>query len=194
MENRNGIHICPNRNFNLCLEPVVLDINMAYWADIFAQDPRRDTAAMRHAAYRQFVLWRHGRIGQGVRRVIPSCVVWMIRERFPNVSGQYTGFQVSRLAWVTLLFCHATVVPPDKFSGWRRTWWCQCFLNTPRIIWQHPNVSTDRFLVCHSPLYNLCLHLDNVVICLGDFHWHSVPVGGLLAVHPPVPVTCIYNW
>ena len=53
---------------------------------------------MRHAAYRQFVLWRHGRIGQGVRRVIPSCVVWLIRDRFPSASGQYTGFQISRLA------------------------------------------------------------------------------------------------
>lgn len=71
---------------------------MAYWADIFAQDPGHDSAALRHAAYRQFVLWRHGRLGTNIRRVIPSCVVSRIRDRFPNANGVYTGFQVSRLA------------------------------------------------------------------------------------------------
>ena len=31
----------------VCLEPItVLQVNMAYWADIFAQDPRHDSAAM----------------------------------------------------------------------------------------------------------------------------------------------------
>lgn len=82
----------------VCLEPLVLQINMAYWADIFAQDPGHDSAALRHAAYRQFVLWRHGRLGTNIRRVIPSCVVSRIRDRFPNANGVYTGFQVSRLA------------------------------------------------------------------------------------------------
>jgi hypothetical protein len=76
----------------VCLEPLVLQINMAYWADIFAQDLGHDTADLRHAAYRHFVLWRHGRLGANVHRVIPSCVVCRIRDRFPSTNGLYTGF------------------------------------------------------------------------------------------------------
>ena len=76
----------------------MLQVNMAYWADIFVQNPGEDMAALRHAAYRQFVLWRHGRLGANVRRVIPSCVVVRIGDKFPSASGVYTGFQVSRLA------------------------------------------------------------------------------------------------
>ena len=41
----------------------MLHINMSYWADIFAQNPGEDMAVLRHAAYRQFVLWRHDRLG-----------------------------------------------------------------------------------------------------------------------------------
>ena len=47
----------------------------------------------RYASYRQFTWWVHNRIGKGVRRVIPSCVVKLIREVFPSPDGQYVGFQ-----------------------------------------------------------------------------------------------------
>lgn len=50
--------------------------------DILAmpKDENRNRA-IRHTAYRQFVLWHHGRLGAGDRRVIPSCE-WSIREKF----------------------------------------------------------------------------------------------------------------
>ena len=83
---------------------MVLPINNHYWAEIFAQEPGNGARSLRHAAYTQFVLWRHGRLGHNIRRVIPSCVVWRIRDRFPSPDNLYTGYQVSHLArHVTLL-------------------------------------------------------------------------------------------
>ena len=58
----------------------------------------RDNNAMRHGAYTAYTLMVYNRLGAGVRRVIPSCVVWAIRERYPERTGQYTGFIPARLA------------------------------------------------------------------------------------------------
>ena len=52
-----------------------------------------DNKARRHGAYRAFVAWQYGQLGQGNRVVIPSCCVWAIRNRYPSASGQYTGFK-----------------------------------------------------------------------------------------------------
>lgn len=82
----------------LVLDPMVINLALQYRNDFFGINEQLDNNAMRHGAYRQFILWRHGRLPQGARRVIPSCVVTRIRQLFPSATGHYVGFLPARLA------------------------------------------------------------------------------------------------
>ena len=55
----------------LILDGNVLDIAMRYREDMLALNNTRNNENFRHAGYRQFVLWQHGRLGRGNRRVVP---------------------------------------------------------------------------------------------------------------------------
>ena len=81
----------------LVLDGNVLDIAMRYREDVLVLDHPRNNENLRHTAYRQYVLWQHGRLGQGNRRVVPSCCVLAIRVRYPSPNGIYTGFRPARL-------------------------------------------------------------------------------------------------
>ena len=50
----------------------------------------------RFAGYKQFSLWTRNRLGKGVKKVIPSCALWSIREKYPSVDGSYIPFKESR--------------------------------------------------------------------------------------------------
>ena len=79
------------------LDGNVLEIAMRYREDVLVLNNVRNNQSFRHAAYRQYVLWQHGRLGRGNRRVVPSCCVIAIRTRYPSPNGVYTGYRPARL-------------------------------------------------------------------------------------------------
>ncbi len=78
-----------------CLEEGLLHIHRQYREDVTVlgqiREPGNANREYRYAAYRHFIYWQHGSLGQRNRLVIPSCCVWRIRDKFPDPQGQYTG-------------------------------------------------------------------------------------------------------
>ena len=48
----------------------------------------------RLAAYREFIYWTHLKLGKGIRKVIPSCIV-AIRHEFPEANNIF-GYKIYR--------------------------------------------------------------------------------------------------
>ncbi|XP_061185203.1 uncharacterized protein LOC133193261 [Saccostrea echinata] len=80
---------------NLCLRHDVIEIaNILNWSFRTNLDPSFRASTFRNQAYRNFVLWQHGRLGAGRRVVVPSCVCRQIRLRFPEVNPvDYKGYE-----------------------------------------------------------------------------------------------------
>ena len=79
-------------------ESTVLDLNVLLIAilnhsEVFVDKADYSPASYRKAAYRQYILWKEGHLGRGNRKIIPSYVVWSIRNRYPAPDGQYLGFK-----------------------------------------------------------------------------------------------------
>ena len=81
---------------HFCLDRENIQTAIRNLADTFVFAPMYENKAMRHAAYRQYVMWQHARLGSGRRLVTPSCYVWAVRNLYSPPTGVYTGFIPSR--------------------------------------------------------------------------------------------------
>ena len=77
----------------IALDVSVLSVAILNRCELTGDDPEYSPASYRKAAYRQYIVWQNGYLGPGNRRPVPACVVWAIRDRFPEPSGIYLGFR-----------------------------------------------------------------------------------------------------
>ena len=77
---------------NLCIDRHVLELAIRARCDIRVEPLDFSMSSFRKAAYRQFILWEHGYLGKGNRRIIPSCAVKKVREQYPAPDSVYMGF------------------------------------------------------------------------------------------------------
>ena len=81
----------------VCLPKNVLKTALSALNDL-RYDNLTDTSncAYRYAGYKQYTWWVHNNLGKGVRKVIPSCAVWTIRNNYPSKDGKYISFMESK--------------------------------------------------------------------------------------------------
>jgi hypothetical protein len=68
------------------------DFEFILKAGAYPEAAGHDNYNRRRAAYREFVSKYYGHLGTGNRKVIPSCCVWKIRDKYPDRYKQYRGF------------------------------------------------------------------------------------------------------
>ena len=93
-----GRRICitSNKKFDkICLDRDILEVSIKYQADYRAEEITFHNNNFRKAAYYQFIMWRYGKLGRGNRKILPSCVVKMIRKDYPDSDEIYMGFRKS---------------------------------------------------------------------------------------------------
>ena len=78
---------------NLCIDRQVVELAIRARCDIRVEPLDFSMASFRKAGYRQFILWEHGYLGKGNRRIIPSCAVKNIRAQYPSPDNVYMGFR-----------------------------------------------------------------------------------------------------
>ena len=53
--------------------------------------------SLRYAGYRLYTWWVHNGLCKGIRKVIPSCAIWAIRDAHPEYGNPiYLPFQEAR--------------------------------------------------------------------------------------------------
>ena len=79
--------------YEICLNRHVLSVCIINRSDFFGDDPEFSPSNYRKAAYRQYIMYQHGYLGRAVRKVIPSCVVWKVRDNYPAPDNNYLGYK-----------------------------------------------------------------------------------------------------
>ena len=79
----------------LCTDRNTLFLAVRSRCDIRTDSMDMSMNGFRKQAYRQYILWTFGNLGEGDRRIIPSCVVNSIRAIYPSPDGVYMGFRRS---------------------------------------------------------------------------------------------------
>ncbi|XP_064424371.1 P2X purinoceptor 7, partial [Latimeria chalumnae] len=75
------------------LSQTTLEFILLYNDPLLDLHANRDKDMLRHCAYQQYIHWRFGGLEKENCAVIPSCCIWKIRETYPSLDGQYTGFR-----------------------------------------------------------------------------------------------------
>jgi hypothetical protein len=79
---------CPHCDRNPCEAVQYGRMFVGVTNDVHEDEPNN---AKRKAAYRYYVQFKHGRLGQGNRVVIPDCIKDLIRSQYPDPNGEYMG-------------------------------------------------------------------------------------------------------
>ena len=73
----------------VCLEKSVLGTNLMTISIYTGNNFTHDNIKYRFSAYKKYISWIYGYLGKHARRVIPSCVVWAIRTKYPSEDGKF---------------------------------------------------------------------------------------------------------
>ena len=76
----------------VCLEKDVLETALSNWNHLVGDHRNMCTKSYRFIAYRQYISWIYGRLGRNVRKRIPTCVLYKIRQTFPAPDNVYIPF------------------------------------------------------------------------------------------------------
>lgn len=86
---------------SICLDKDVLEVALEGWNDLQGDSRTYDNKNYRFIAYRQFILWCHGRVGRKNRIPLPNCVLRKIREVFPDPDNIYVPFSVAETVYMS---------------------------------------------------------------------------------------------
>lgn len=147
-----------------------------YRRDILVPDDDTDLnrAANRHQGYRQYILWSHGRLGAGNRRVIPFCCVRKIRDKYPDPFGLYKEFAPGRLGWmvfVTTLFMYMNMhnLITDLFITLRQRI-ASCFCKITLCI----ELLLNKRIFTHLPKLLLHVNHSQISAAFNKINWISI--------------------